>query len=624
MRFNQRYWRTLCCALVCGVLLGLHVLSGCDANIPSQDEVFGDAAQRVEANLLPPFLNESETVLRNVLNLLAALPEICSTPLATLGSFVSSMPALGVPVRSTFDDEEGSWEIVWQNVVLGDTDGQLTSATNALRVNLTLTIRYLSPILQTLRALPFSLVPQTTLQTGGEPPSVATGTVEGFFVFQNVATGEWTVRWNALDTKVFEGRINAPVSRVIQRVAAGDTNVVTSLEVNDNQTEIRFEDTTAPTDTKGFTFFVKPGESIRFRLRIGPVDDSLQQITQAQLRVGGNDQLLPASEDPGDFRLASSLPIDPTGEPAFGNEVGTFIWQDVTTNACDVLTEDQWRVRFSIAGTATTFTGTVVAVEDGAQARLRSTAVGSCPAGSLSNGDKQLTYDCVVQDNTPSGYDVCVSRGRRVTFAPRVNDVRDPGKVFVGAARVPPPSPYPFAIRFEPELTESVPSIGLVFPEDGGIIVLRGNNEEEGALLLNPDQVSFDPLCSIPGEVKQRLPRVRLTGAGDYSTDSFEGSRYILGEDEDEVGEDVEFTMDIDPTDNPLADARRFPDRGQVRLETRLEGELENSIARTFMEDIQDLNGRVVLPADAELNVNGVIFRFPNANFPNQVGLTVE
>jgi hypothetical protein len=600
------------------VLLGVSMLLGCDAKVTEQDKVFPGAAQRVEDNLLPPLVDEADDVLRNFLNLLAALPEICSTRLANLGSFSSSLPDLGNPtVAGTLDDEDGFWEMTWQNVVLGSDDTQLS-------VDITLTIRFIGPNGQTLRAVPFLLTPQSSLQTQGEPASFAGGGTEGFFLFQDENTGVWTLRWRTLDAmQVFEGRINATaLTRVVQRVVEPDPvtgelvpgDPVTSLEINDAATEISFTETTTASDNKGFTFFVRPGETVRFRLRIGLEEDTLQEITRDQLHIGTDDQQLPASDDPADFELASNLPIDPTIDqsmaPGFvpGAKLGTFIWQDIGTNACDAATEDQWRVRFSSTpGGQNNFSGTVNALDQGdLRARLRATAVGSCPVGDLEDGDRRLTYDCTLQGDSLGGYDICVSRDRRVSFSPEVDGVHDPGLVVVGADSDSPPSPDPFFILFEVELAERQSSRNLEFSD--ARIVLRGNNDEDGAVQLNPDQISLDPLCSVSDEKVQ--PRVRFTDEGDYSTDRFDGSVYTL--------EDVEFT---DEKVEDLTDIRRFPDRGTVLLQTRVEGQVQETNFTVPAQDIQeDLNDKPIALADVEMGVNGVTF-----NFPHQVvNLTVE
>ena len=114
MHFNRRHRCIPLFSLTILVALGMGLLPGCDANLPDQDEVFPDAAQRVENTLLPPLVDESEAVLRNLVNLLTALPEICATPLASLGAFTSSLPALGKPVVTTFNDSDGTWDLTWR------------------------------------------------------------------------------------------------------------------------------------------------------------------------------------------------------------------------------------------------------------------------------------------------------------------------------------------------------------------------------------------------------------------------------------------------------------------------------------------------------------------------------
>ena len=92
------------------VLLALVVVAGCSENGPDDDEVFDDARKRVTDNVLPEMKDEAEAVLRNLTNLLAALPQICATPLAGLRTFESDLSALGRPdsVVLIGEDEEDS------------------------------------------------------------------------------------------------------------------------------------------------------------------------------------------------------------------------------------------------------------------------------------------------------------------------------------------------------------------------------------------------------------------------------------------------------------------------------------------------------------------------------------
>jgi hypothetical protein len=616
MRFSRRrMWQP-----VAGIslLVGLSALGwlGCDANLPDADDVFEDARLRAEANLLPPLQEESQTVFRNLLNTFAILPEICATPLAELGLFRSSLPTLrNVQPEVKFDDDDGDWALTWRGVILGDNNAQLTQDTATPRVDLRLIIRYRAETLAALLAVPFTLAPPS-LQFAGEPPSYAAGTVEGFFLFQNALTGEWTLRWRALNTtKIFEGRISADsgVSRVIRRVVDGDQNTVSSLEVPSASTEILFEEGTAPTDEKGFTFFVRPGDRVTFRLQIGTSNDDLSGPSREQVRVGAADQLFSAGTDPGEFTLASSLPIDPVAteaqvNPVPGVDLGTFVWQEVPPNGCNA-GEDQWRVRFSRQADSVKFTGTVRARDDD-EATLRITPVGECPAGTLSDGSRLFEYSCRPADNTRvSGYDVCILSGNRPTFTPEINESQDSRFVFIGAARVFPPSPDPFDIRVDIELQELQSSQNLEISDT--TILIRGNNDEDESVPLNPDQVSFDPLCRIVGSPEKPVqPRVRLIGDGDYSTTRFSANAFEL--------DDVEFhEANVDS----LADGRRFPDGGEARLLTRVEEEIENSEIIALMAEIFTTPAGVTqVPADIIINVQEVELPFLDQAVP----LTVE
>jgi hypothetical protein len=609
MRFSRLRCSTWLRWLGIFLLLGGSVFIGCNANVTDEDEVFGDARQQVEQNVLPVIVAESEVVLRHLSNFLAALPEICATPLAALGSFTSSMPGLGAPATVEYHDNNGRWIMRWSNVVLGDTDNQLTSATP--RVDILLRIFFRSIGRASLRAIPFSLAPVTALQLAGEPPSYAAGLTEGFFLSQDATNGQWRLRWRARNSsKVFEGRISVDsiASGVVRRVVDGAQNAVSSLTVNSAANTIRFEETTSVDEEKGITFFVRPGERVRFQLRIGPENSSLQAITRDELRLGTGDQLLPASQDPGNFRLGSSLPLDPRGEPVItpGTDLGTFIWQDVVTNTCNA-GEDQWRVRFSRQTGAPEFRGVVASVNDDSDAFiLRANAVGSCPAGSLSDR-RSFSYECTLSTNVLSGYDLCVTAGGRVTFTPRLDGDRDPRFVFIGANATPPPSPFPFSIFFDLDITEVQSERELQFSD--ATIVLLGNTDEDEReqVIINPDQVSLDPLCRIPGELVQ--PRVRIIGDGEYGTSRFQGSGYDL--------EQVRFT---DTQVDTLTDIRRFPDAGEIRLTTRVRGEIDNSKIRAFMEDVQPVNGNVGMPIDVRINVNDVEFNF----LDQAILLTVE
>jgi hypothetical protein len=619
------------------ICLGSGVLLSCEAKIVGQDDVFDDVVQRVAENLLPGITEESEAVLRNLVNLLTAFPQVCATPLANLGSFQSLLPALppGRQIGPDLDEETGAWEVTWQGVVLGD-ESPPTLAANVPSVDITVTITFRTQAGGILRAVPFTLAPESTLQTAGAPTSFACPPAEAmgcFFLFQDNSVqedgttpartaGQWTLSWrNVSNTSVsFAGQITAAaVTRVI-RLAAGLENPVESLAVNAQATEISFEEPTESMQDKGFTFFVRPGDAVRFQLRIGPEGGDLQDISRNQLRLGPDGQLLPADDDATNFTLVRSTPITPQGEPAFvpGQNLGTFIWQDVAANNDCPVGEDRWRMRFSTAGAPVTFSGSVGSVNpEGETEQVRVTPVGQCPEGSFDD-DRNFQYDCPLQIGTTSGYDFCVSSGRPVAFAPGIDQgegvVREPGLVFIGADGVAPPSPDPFDIFFDIDLSE--PQSGRHLEFFNTQLVLRGNSDAEDTIPLNADQVSLDPLCSIPGE--QIQPRVRFTGDGDYSTQRFDGSIFTL--------EDVEFlslNVNVD-NENRLVGIERFPDGGDILLLTRVENEIENTIVTVPMHEIQFRDPRVVVPVDVEMSVKEVVFDYPDANFPERVGLTVE
>lgn len=611
MPFSRRSWYQSGCALIALVGLITAVLLGCEARVVDEDDVLDDVAQRVEDNTLPRLLDESSVVLRNLMNLLAAFPEICATRLAALGSFTSSLAALGRPDTVTLDDdeEEGAWHMRWRNVVLGDSDGPPTADADALPVDITLTVFFRNQDFTTLQAVPFALAAPSDLRTTGEPPAFAAG-AEGFFLFQDAATGEWTLRWRALGTpKVFEGRIaGARVSRLINRLENGSE--VSSLAINNAQV-VTFSETTGVGEEKGFTFFAEPGEAVLFQLRIGPEGAEPQEISRDQLRIGGDDQPLPADQEPAEFLLASNVPIGSTTMPMYvpGVDVGTFIWQDIDTNDCGPA-EDQWRIRVSTDATRRTFSGTIEGLEDDDDAvGLRAFPVGSCPAGNAAGA--ALEYSCPLRDAVDSGYDICVTTGARVLFDPEVDGRPDPGLVFIGAEQQPdrlspgafPPSPDPFTILFDITITESQSPRELEFDES--LVVMRGNNEDAGTFQLNPDQVSLEPLCSVPGE--QTQPRVRLTGEGEYATERFEGSIYVLG--------NVQFT---DANVDSLRDGRRFPDRGVVRLETREAAEDADIVVQP--EDITTQGNVTTSFVDVGVFVNNVLFTFRD----QPITLTVE
>ncbi|MCZ6874503.1 MAG: hypothetical protein O7G88_13405 [bacterium] len=607
------------------ILLVLVMVAGCKENIPDDDDVFDNAKNRVADNVLDDITKESEAVLRNLTNLIAALPQICATPLAKLGAFESALPVLGRPDSVVLigeddeDTEEGiffnSWVLSWLNVILGDDDTSLDEDTDTPPVDITLNVRHQTSQLP----IPFTLVPQSALlatATVGQPPSLEAGNTEGFFLYQDAPTGVWMLRWRAIDTaKVFSGTISsATFSRVIRRVSEAPRDVVESLEQEGLATRLRFRETTTPTENKGFTFYARPGERISFELRIGPNEDDLEPITFDQLRIGAGDQQLPADQDLEEFHLATNLPMNPTGEPAFtvGAELGTFIWQEVASNTCS-LGADQWHVRFSTTGDrTTTFTGKVTAIEDDTSAELTFVSIGNCE-DDRQDGGQTLDYTCTLQGAQSAGYDVCVTRGHRVLFTPAVDDVADPRLAFVGSDRELPLAADPLNILFDVDLVERQSNRNLTLAD--AEIVLSGNNDLDGVLRLNPDQVTLEPLCGrLPVEIEMIIrpmvaltfgpgealvqPRVRLNGGGDYSTNRFDGSLYTFQE--------VEF---LDEAVDTLDD-RRFPDRGRIELRTRLEDEVENTVITAEMDEIEHESGVTRVPIELDINISSVVFEF--------------
>jgi hypothetical protein len=291
---------------------------------------------------------------------------------------------------------------------------------------------------------------------------------------------------------------------------------------------------------------------------------------------------------------------------------GTLIAQDVTQIDCNA-GEDRWRVRFINTGaTSVTFSGSIRIADDNNDT-LSVAAVGACPAGDLGGNRRLLDYSCAVADtSTPdSGYDICLPAGNRLTFFPEADNVPTPTFVFVGAAGFAPPSPDPFTIRVDVGLGELQSSLDLHITNTA--MTIQGNNQQEGSIPLNPEQVSLEPLCGPPAESVQ--PRVRLNGNGEYTTTRFSGSSFVM--------DDVEFTQVVQSLDG----SARFPTGGGMTLLTRVEDELENSEIVQFMDEIclptvADLcSGNVVQSlADVTVNVQEV-----NLDFPDQVmPLTVE
>jgi hypothetical protein len=617
-RLVERVWHT--------GLLGflLVVLLSCTAEELKEDDASDDFLQRVEENILPEIVSESEDVLRNLLNFMPVFTEICATPFMDLGRFSSQLTALqqaeqGSDDRMRYiddndDNDDRTWQVTWRNVVFGADSTSRDFAPVDARLN----ARYLDENFFTIRPFPFDLTPSmSTPQTAGDPANMSFS-AEGFYLFQDVQTGQWTLRWHTNMPKVFKGQLSDAEFRRVFRHASG-TAEPDDIDISGSTREITFEDTTTPDQDKGFTFFVRPGDRIRFELEISESEsDTPQGITTDQLFIGGTGERLPRSLDADDFELSSSLPIDPTGQPTFipGVNRGMYIWQDLNNDQCQG-TEDEWHVRFS-APDNTSFTGSIEVREDETDAAiLRVTAVlGSCAPANF-DGAREIDYSCT-PTASENGYDLCTTGGQRLRFDPEVNGKEDPSVVFIGAASAAAPSESPFAIVFEIKIEENGSARELDI--DDTTLVLRGNRDEddnsidiERAELINPDQLSLDPNCvrRLTNGVAV-LPAVRVTGNGQYSTDRFDGSRFELDStdpDDDSSLNDADFAFE-ENTESGLQAVGRFPDRGSIRLRTRGDTFSEEGKVTGPMTAITATNGRVTIPTKIELTLEDVDFRF--------------
>lgn len=119
-------------AVWCGLL-------GCSEQFSGAEDALGDTVERIEQGVLPPIVEETEALLRNYVNFLPALLEICATPIGELGEFTSQLPELQraqqqVGDTFTIDDSNGEWQAAWRDVIFGDQDGQLTTDAGTLSV----------------------------------------------------------------------------------------------------------------------------------------------------------------------------------------------------------------------------------------------------------------------------------------------------------------------------------------------------------------------------------------------------------------------------------------------------------------------------------------------------------
>jgi hypothetical protein len=235
-------------AVWCGLL-------ACSEQFSGPEDTLGDTAERIEQVILPPIVADAEDMLRNYVNLLPLLLEICATPVGELGEFTSQLPELQraqqqVGDTFTIDDENGFWHVAWRDVIFGDQDGQFTSEASTLGIDVMLTARFRNTGLGSVRAVPFDLPSTELVQTSREPDDLHTcteTTPEGYYLFQNRDTGLWTLGWCAQETsKVFRGEITATsfsrVSRKARKDADETTKEVGSLTVNSSSTTLQFEE----------------------------------------------------------------------------------------------------------------------------------------------------------------------------------------------------------------------------------------------------------------------------------------------------------------------------------------------------------------------------------------------
>lgn len=580
-----------------GLLCGL---MACSEDLADVEDALGDTAQRIEDIVVPPIVDETQVVLRNFVNVLALLPEVCATPVGELGDFVSGMPEFQRAQQQfgdtfTITDVNGFWRATWRDVILGDQDGELSGAeADTPSVDVMMTVRFRNAGFVSVRAVPF-VVPASesipTIRQPSEPPACTAQTPEGFYLFQDGQTGLWTLSWCARDTaKVFKGEVQTQaMTRVSRRPSDAVTEEVESLTINVNATLMRFEETTEPMVTEGIRFFVRPGDFIDFELELGPVGGDLRPITREQLRLGGDEIFLPANLAPGDFELTTEVPLVTTGQPAFtpGRDFGSFVWREEVTGPCES-DETLWRLRFSTP-TQNLFSGFVrIADDDASDPIFRVFRVGRCQEGEFEfedNGER-LNYECEFDDASDSGYDVCVGQAQRLQFSPEANEVRDLSRVSIGGASARPQSEDPFSLLFDLEITERQSERELLL-EDGRIVMIS-TTEEGNDEPLRGDQISLEALCRPTAEVPVH---VRLIGTGEYATERFEGSRFEF--------DDVDFTDALRTRD---VSAERLPTLGEMELRTRSDD--DNVEITVPVTEFANRDGRVTASIDLELTLD--------------------
>jgi len=595
-------------------------LIACSEQFSGAEDALGDTAERIEQIVLPPIVEETGVLLRNYVNFLPVLLEICATPVGELGEFTSQLPELQraqqqVGDTFTIDDVNGFWQVAWRDVIFGDQDGQLTVDTGTPSVDVIVTARFRNAGLGSVRAVPFTLPSSELVQTSREPGDLhrcTDATPEGFYLFQDRTTGLWTLGWCAQGTdKVFRGEMTtAAFSRVSRKVSSETVEEVSSLTVNASSTTLQFEETTAPMVAEGIRFFVRPGDFIHFELRLGPVGGDTSSIVREELRLGafnvGEEQFLPSNLDPANFELLTSVPIVPTGAPDFTlrQDFATFIWQDEMPGPCTEAGETLWHLRFHTAASVL-FSGFVaLADEDASDRRLRVLRVGRCQEGRFDfvDNDERLNYECRVDDAAENGYDVCVRGARRVQFSPEVQEVGDPTRVWMGSENRRPPAQDPFTMSFDVEMQENQSDRNLDLTN--GRVVVLGTTEEANQIRLREDQVSLEARCH---PLDDGPVHVRLIGNGQYATERFEGSRYEF--------DDLEFTDALRTGD---VSAQRLPNRGELELRTRDDEDTVKIIVPA--SEFADTNGRVTSNLDLTLTLDTLELDF----FDRIVNLSLE
>lgn len=157
----QLRWGIRMGLFITGIAAILSGLIACSENFTNVDDALGDTAERIEQIVIPPIVDETQTVLRNFVNALAVLPEVCLTPVGELGEFVSGLPELQRAQQQfgdtfTINDINGAWEAVWRDVIFGDQDGQLSGAeVDTPSVDMMLTVAFRDAGFGSVRAVPF-------------------------------------------------------------------------------------------------------------------------------------------------------------------------------------------------------------------------------------------------------------------------------------------------------------------------------------------------------------------------------------------------------------------------------------------------------------------------------------